>query len=125
MLQKLPNPLAKQAAKRQAATRTAAYRDFVRREAVIGGRLFGPVPQSARREFVCLNKRTWVWHEEWLDANGAYHVITTRYDVRPDGIFKAQDGQPYQQLSRSEALHLRQAVLMYHAQVSRELYRPS
>jgi len=95
----------------------------MRQEAVIGGQLFGPVPPNVRREFVCLNKRTWVWHEEWFDGNGGYRRMTTRYDVYPYGVFKAQDGQPYQRLTADEAAHLCKAVQLYNLQVKTRLYR--
>ncbi len=97
------------------------YSNLIRHEAKIGGELFGPVPAGHRREFFCLNNRTWVWHEEWLDTKGQRHIRTTRYDVRPDGILKAQNGH-YQKLSSSEATKLRKAAHLYVDRVSRELY---
>lgn len=98
------------------------YRNLIRHEAKIGGQLFGQIPAGHRREFFCLDERTWVWHEEWHDANtGQQHVRTTRYDVRPDGILKAQNGH-YQKLSGSEALRLKQAAHHYVDRVDREMY---
>ncbi len=70
------------------------YRNILRDAAKMGGEVFGPIPAGRRREFFCLDEHTWVWHEEWNDERGAHQVRTTRYDVRPHGIFKAQDGQP-------------------------------
>jgi hypothetical protein len=87
-------------------------RNIIRDCARMGGTLFGPIPKQVRREFFCLDERTWVWHEEWTDATGA-HARTTRYDVRPHGIFKAQDGQPYQPLTREEAERLYLAAYQY------------
>lgn len=104
-------------AQRDMQRRAQKYRELIRREAIIGGQLFGPVPQNGRREFFCLDERTWVWHEEWVDASGKRHAVTTRYDVRPQGIFKAQDGQPYRPLSPEEARHLRQAAVLYNEKV--------
>lgn len=98
------------------------YRSLIRREAKIGGELFGPVPAGVRREFFCLDERTWVWHEEWADQTGRRHVRTTRYDVRPNGILKAQDGKNYQPVSDDEALRLRDAVRMYNQRIRSELY---
>lgn len=89
------------------------YRQILREEAKIGGTLFGPVPKGSRREFFCLDEHTWVWHEEWTDANSIRHVLTTRYDVRPHGIFKAQDGQPYQPVTKEEAMRLYHTVDKY------------
>lgn len=98
------------------------YRALIRREAKIGGELFGPVPKGVRREFFCLDEHTWVWHEEWTDKNGQRQIRTTRYDVRPDGILKAQDGQSYQRINRREAERLQAAVLNYNKRVQTELY---
>ncbi len=107
---------------RQNDRRAREYRDLIRKEAIIGGLLFGPIPPGGRREFFCLDRHTWIWHEEWFDANGAQHSVTTRYDVRPHGVFKAQDGQPYQPLAGQEALHFFEAIKLYNKRVKAELY---
>ncbi|MGH7196056.1 MAG: hypothetical protein ACREGA_04750 [Candidatus Saccharimonadales bacterium] len=98
------------------------YRQLIQREAKIGGQLFGAVPPNGRREFFCLDEYTWVWHEEWTDNNGQRHVVTTRYDVRPNGVLKAQDGSGYQYINLDEARNLYQAVGLYKQRVSREIY---
>lgn len=102
--------------------RAQLYREIVRREAQIGGRLFGPVTKGNRREFFCLDEHTWVWHEEWTDQSGQRHAVTTRYDVRPDGVLKAQDSQPYQYVSEEEARRLYSAVSMYNKTIDTEMY---
>ena len=98
------------------------YRELIAREARIGSELFGPIPRGARREFFCLNEYTWVWHEEWTDDKGIRRAVTTRYDVRPDRVLKAQDGQPYRYVGADEARHLCQAVKLYNERVQAELY---
>lgn len=102
--------------------RAELYRDLIRHEARIGGQLFGPMPNGGKREFFCLDERTWVWHEEWTDQNGQQRSKTTRYDVRPNGILKAQDGSSYQYVNDQEAQHLRDAVVLYEKRVQSELY---
>ena len=102
--------------------RLEVYRDLIRREAKVGGKLFGPTTPQGRREFFCLDEYTWVWHEEWLDQAGLRHAVTTRYDVRPNGVLKAQDQQPYQYVNLDEAKRLYKAVSMYNRQVDTELY---
>jgi hypothetical protein len=97
------------------------YRDIIRYGARIGGELFGPIPEGVRREFFCLDEHTWVWHEEWVDQQGNRRALTTRYDVRPNGILKAQDGQPYRYVSFEEAKHLYKAVKMYNKRLDSEL----
>lgn len=98
------------------------HRELIRREAAIGGQLFGPVAQGMRREFVCVNKHTWLWHEEWTDSGGVRRGRTTLYDVRESGIFKLQEDEAYSPLSSQEAKHLRAAAQLYHQQVSTVLY---
>jgi hypothetical protein len=109
-------------AQKQAEREARKYRDLIRQEAVIGGQLFGPVPKNGRREFFCLDIRTWVWHEEWTDERGERHAVTTRYDVRPDGVLKAQDGQPYRPVTRQEGQRLRKAIQIYHERIKNEIY---
>ncbi len=103
--------------------RTELYRNLIRREAKIGGQVFGEVPADRRREFFCLDEHTWVWHEEWLDNAGQRLARTTRYDVRPNGILKAQDGQAYQRVSPKEAYRLYQAAQAYSTRINDELYK--
>jgi len=98
--------------------RARAYSDMIRQEAKIGGELFGPVPTGHRREFFCLDKYTWIWHEEWIDARKQRRIITTRYDVRANAVLKAQDGQPYQPVPYDEAINLYQAVELYEHRVN-------
>ncbi len=93
--------------------RAEAYRDAMRIGAKLGGRVFGPIPKGTRREFFSLDEHTWVWHEEWNDETKKRHIRTTRYDIRPHGIFKAQDGHPYQPLSAEEARNLLFAARRY------------
>lgn len=109
-------------AQKQADRDAQKYRDLIRREAAIGGQLFGPVPKGGRREFFCLDERTWVWHEEWNDEKGVRHAVTTRYDVRPDSVLKAQDGQPYRPVTPEEGRRLRKAVMLYQKRVNSEMY---
>lgn len=99
------------------------YRDLMRHEAKIGGELFGPLQPGGRREFFCLDEHTWIWHEEWKDSSGNRQVRTTRYDVRPNGIVKSQNGKHYQQVSEEEAARLYRAAQIYERRTSSELYR--
>ncbi|MGB4800768.1 MAG: hypothetical protein WBP03_04595 [Candidatus Saccharimonadales bacterium] len=100
--------------------RAEAYRQAIHEEAKVGGTVFGPIPKGVRREFFCLDERTWVWHEEW-DEKGKHYVRTTRYDVRPHGIFKAQDNQPYRPISREEAKRFLVAIQKYNDRIDNEL----
>lgn len=118
MFQKLLNGIIGQ---RSGQRHADLYRNLIRHEAKIGGTVFGPIPKGHRREFFCLDERTWVWHEEWKDAKGQQQIRTTRYDVRPDGILKSQNGH-YQKVPAEEAKRLRQAADLYIERINREIY---
>lgn len=98
------------------------YRNLMRHEARIGGTVFGPIPAGHRREFFCLDEHTWVWHEEWTDKNGEHQVMTTRYDVRPNGVLKSQNGSHYQPVKDQEALRLLKAARLYRNKVNQQIY---
>ncbi len=118
MLKKILNGIINQ---RSEQRRTELYRSLIRHEARIGGQLFGAVKPGGRREFFCLDEHAWVWHEEWIDEKGQRQIKTTRYDIRPNGIVKVQNGT-YSSVSRQEAQRLLQAARAYRDRVSSELY---
>lgn len=99
------------------------HRALLHYEARLGGELFGPIPKHGRREFFCLDERTWVWHEEWVDEKGKRQVMTTRYDVRPNGIVKSQGAHSYQAITEQEAENLYRAIKLYQQHVGTELRR--
>jgi hypothetical protein len=103
--------------------RAEIYKSLIHWEAQIGGQLFGQVATGGRREFFCLDERTWVWHEEWTDENGRRRSMTTRYDVRPHGIVKSQGTNDYQTMSPQESQNFFNAVRMYEQRVVPELKR--
>lgn len=102
--------------------RSEIYRSLMHWTGQVGGKLFGEVPKGVRREFFCLDKQTWVWHEEWQDSDG-HHALTTRYDIRPYGVLKSQGTSEYQTVTRQEAQNLYNAVTLYYNQVMPELRR--
>lgn len=118
MLKKLLKGMSSQ---RDTDRRAELYRNLIRHEARIGGKIFGTASPQVRREFFCLDDRTWVWHEEWQDQSGTTHVQTTRYDIRPDGILKAQNGK-YDRVNADEAVRLQTAAQLYRDAVKREMY---
>ena len=109
--------------KRREQRKADLRRSLLHYEARLGGELFGPIPAGHRREFFCLDEHTWVWHEEWIDAQGKRQVMTTRYDVRPQGILKSQGAYAYQKLSPEETETLYQATQLYGQKVGGELRR--
>ncbi|MCA9331847.1 hypothetical protein KC968_02810 [Candidatus Saccharibacteria bacterium] len=118
MLKKIINGLS---AGKDLQRKADLYRKLLRHEARIGGEVFGPVRPGGRREFFCLDEHTWVWHEEWIDQNGQHQYATTRYDVRPNGLVKSQNGQ-YKPVSDQEARNLLNAAELYKQRVNSELY---
>lgn len=98
-------------------------KSLMRREAVVGGQLFGDVPQGHQRQFVCLDKHSWVWHEQWIDPRSKREEsMTTRYEIRPTGILKAQSEQPYHFVETEEQHNLLEAIKVYHSQVLKRVY---
>ncbi len=97
------------------------HRNLIRREAVIGGQVFGPVPRGHRREFFCLDKHSWIWYEEWIDKNGVKRDMSTRYEVRPSGLVKVQNGL-YKPVSKAEARRFKIATDRYFKRVEEQLY---
>jgi hypothetical protein len=102
--------------------RQISERQLIKAESKIGGTLFGPVPEGHRREFFCLDNKTWVWHEEWTDDRGRTQSITTRYEVRPNGVMKIQDGHRYTYINGSELHNLAQACNQYYQHVAPQVY---
>lgn len=109
---------------RDAASEAAKFeQSLLRMEAKIGGELFGPLAAGHHREFFCLDRHTWIWHEEWQDAKGKKQTVTTRYNVRPNGVLKSQNNQPFQPLSLSEARNLYQTTELYRNRIGAEYNR--
>lgn len=98
-------------------------RELIQLESDIGRQLFGPIPEGHRREFFNLDKDTWIWHEEYTDANGTVHATTTRYEIQGNRILKAQDGTKYSYLEGQELQNLAIAVQMYYEKVMRGIYK--
>ena len=117
----LRNILRHTRAKKHEQRKADIHRAVIHYEARLGGELFGPVPKGGRREFFCLDERTRVWHEEWVDEQGKRRVLTTRYDVRPHGVVKSQGPHSYQAVTHQEAENLYKAIQLYARRVAAEL----
>ncbi|MGK2896662.1 MAG: hypothetical protein ACSLEY_03635 [Candidatus Saccharimonadales bacterium] len=98
-------------------------RELIQLESEIGAQLFGSIPTGHRREFFNLDASTWIWHEEWLDAeSGKMLSTTTRYEIHDNGILKAQEGARYNFIEGEELQNLALAVQMYYERVMRDVY---
>lgn len=119
----IDNALGQTAITRQQERLRALRQGLIRHEARVGGKVFGDVPKGHRREFFCLDRHTWVWHEEWTDPQGRRQIVATRYDVRPgNGVLKSQNGGHYQQASPEEVRRLHAAAHLYSDRIRREVY---
>jgi hypothetical protein len=98
-------------------------RELLQLESEIGAKLFGEVPKGGRREFFCLDEKTWIWHEEWLDETGKRHQRTIRYEVHEKGVLKVQEGARYSFVEGDELQNLVTATTMYYEQVARQVYK--
>lgn len=99
-------------------------RQLIKLESEIGRTLFGEIPAGRKREFFCLDAETWVWYEQWQDAQGKPKEHTIRYEVHPHGIMKVEDsGQNYSFLEGDELQNLALATQAYEERVMRELYK--
>lgn len=98
-------------------------RDLIKMEAEIGSQLFGPIPSGRRREFFCLDNKTWIWHEEWVDDNRRLQTSTTRYEIQDERILKVQEGSRYSYVEGQELEHLTAAIHMYYERVARQIYK--
>lgn len=107
-----------------AQRRAEARRSLLHYGARLGGEVFGPIPKGHRREFFCLDRHTWIWHEEWKDPQSRqYQVVTTRYDIHPSGILKSQGNNTYQRLTDQETQNLYRAMQIYRERFGSELER--
>lgn len=97
-------------------------RELLTLESEIGATLFGPIPAGHRREFFCLDEKTWIWHEEWLDEKKKLATSTVRYEINEHGVLKVQEGARYSYLEGDELRNFGVAIRMYYEQVARGVY---
>lgn len=103
--------------------KTMTERQLIELESEIGRELFGPIPAGHRRDFFCLDDRTWVWHEEWKDETNKSQMSTVRYEVQPNGILKVQPGRVYKYIEGEELTNLTIAVRLYYERCMRQIYK--
>jgi hypothetical protein len=99
-------------------------RELLQLESEIGAKLFGDVPAGHRREFFCLDPKTWIWHESGKNpTTGKIEEQTIRYEVHENGILKVQQGARYSFIEGTELDNLVAATTMYYEQVARHIYK--
>lgn len=95
--------------------------ELINAESNLGRTLFGPIPEGHQREFFHDQQNIWIWHEAWQDAEHS-HSVTTRYEVRPTGVFKRAGRANYIQLKGDELKNFRHAAHAYLKIVKEKLY---
>jgi hypothetical protein len=98
------------------------HKDYIAREAVLGARILGPIPSGHNREFFCLDRNTWIWHESWQDEAGRHQEFIVNYEVDPTGILKRINGGQFTKLQGQELANFDRAITEYYHQVSRQIY---
>lgn len=99
-------------------------RELLQLESEIGSKLFGEVPSGHRREFFCLDAKTWIWYEEGIDPKTKKRTqTTTRYEVHDNGILKVLEGARYAFIEGVELENLALATKLYYEQVMRGIYK--
>lgn len=106
------------------AYKTAARRNgLIRKEAKVGGAVFGPVPAGRSREFFCLDQYTWIWSEQWFDEKAGMHQqMFVRYEFTPHGVLKIVNDIPRGYVQGKELKNLLRAMRSYSDLVKREVY---
>jgi len=98
-------------------------RELLRLESEIGATLFGDVPSGHRREFFCLDEKTWIWYEETKSSlTGKIEGRTVRYEIHETGILKVQEGARYSFIEGDELKNFIAATTVYYERVAREVY---
>ena len=95
--------------------------DLLRREAEIGGKMFGEIPKGSNRQFFQLEKHTWVWVEQWT-IRGQRNTRTTKYLIKPTELLKSVNGGHYERATLQETRHFASAVELYVESVDDILY---
>ena len=103
-------------------TNKIRYEDLINAESAIGRTLFGPIPVGHRREFFKHKNNVWIWYESWIDAAGLMQDMTIRYEVRPTGVYKRQDGGNYEKIEGDELKNFRYAAKSYLDLIKTRLY---
>lgn len=97
---------------------------LIKKEAYLGGQLFGALNKGHRREFFCLDENTWILHEIYTDSKTKQKLHSMlRYDICFNQSYKKQDNNlNWQKLSQQEDENLKAAIKIYRHNVLAKLY---
>lgn len=106
-----------------AQKKRAKLRELMRRESQIGATLFGVVPKGHKRDFFCLDERTWIWTEQWFDTTTKTEkMMQVQYEFQSRGVLKTVDGVAVGFLQVEELARLLEAMHTYQQRVTTEIY---
>ncbi len=94
--------------------RRAVERDLINAESALGRTIFGQITPGHTREFFCLKRNVWIWHEDG---------VTVRYEVRENGVFKQIGKGNYNKITGTELENFRNATKAYLKLVRTNLYK--
>lgn len=98
-------------------------RQLIHEESKYGRNIFGPVPAGRRRDFFCLDAKTWIWNEEWTDPfTGQKQSSMIRYEIHSHGVLKIRDNQEPVYIEGQELTNLANATRLYFEQVVYNVY---
>lgn len=98
-------------------------RQLIQLESEIGAKLFGELPAGRRREFFCLDKDTWIWHESGKNPEtGKHEEQTIRYEIHDNGVLKVLGGARYTFIEGQELENFVTATTLYYEQAARQIY---
>ena len=95
---------------------------LIKREAILGGTLFGKIPAGREREFFYLGNDTWAWNESWQDGRGRRLTQSIQYRIYPKHIEKIQNGRSLALNDMGEVRNLVLATRWYYHLIASRLY---
>lgn len=107
--------LNKREAPNHEARRRAVERNLINAESSVGRTVFGRVQPGHTREFFCLKKNVWIWHEDG---------ITIRYEVRKNGVYKrVENEEHFHKIEGAELQNFTNATKAYLRLIKQNVYK--
>lgn len=99
---------------------------FLQKEGVLGGRIFGEPRPDQERTFFCLSENTWIWSDNWFNREERQTTRqTVRYEVQKQGVTKIAQNMSPIFIEGDEFKNFFNAVTVYHRLVKRQVYNIS
>lgn len=100
--------------------------DLIRQEIRATSDMFSQDSPDRKYDFfyygeVADNTHEWIFHD-WRKNGKEWSVLTTRYLVQPDAIYRTQNNKPYRPVPQEEAKRLLDAMRVYYNKVKTTVY---